>query len=297
VHCEDAYQAVNRARDDRAPLSFLDTSTRFLSRTLKQSNNFTIDHSYCDFRWFRPNRQLQLLVATGRFQQIHYGHLLYLREALFKAIETAHRFRIISGPSDNEYRNSGDAFTPFRERQFLLSLLLSIPRGCIVEGIGRPSSEIKSEQDLLLKPDRVRKHHEQTNDWVRNFFHPIDITAADGLASQATLFVTAKEEDMIYHEDHPLGPIHPIHLVSNYWKSTERIEVYNPQPVSNTSGEIIRSSTLDFDDPSIHEIAPAAACAAAKLIKKKIFGREFQRFVSRIHKRFGFGMYVPGQLD
>jgi hypothetical protein len=73
-----------------------------------QGEKFSLEHSYSDFRWFRPNRHLKLLVTTGRFQQVHYGHLLYLRKGLLRAIETNSRFRVITGPSDNEYRTHPD---------------------------------------------------------------------------------------------------------------------------------------------------------------------------------------------
>lgn len=263
----------------------------------------TVRHRYSDFRWFIPNRYLRLLVATGRFQKIHYGHLLYLRKALFKAIDTGCRFRIITGPSDDEYRTqpelkgSTNSFIPFSERQFLLSLLLSIPSKCIVEGLGRPSSEIRSMDDLRLKPEKVKKHHEQTNHWVENFFHPINITAADGVSSKINLFVTTKEEDKIYHESYTDGPVHPIYLVSNYWNNTEHVEVYNPEPIKNTSGTIIRSSNLDFNDLCVCETIPAAAYAAEELIKMNILGLRFRKHLSRIHKQFGFGSYVPRQID
>jgi hypothetical protein len=267
-----------------------------------QGEKFSLEHSYSDFRWFRPNRHLKLLVTTGRFQQVHYGHLLYLRQGLLWAIETNSRFRVITGPSDNEYRTQPDLkgmrqfFAPFRERRFLLSLLLNIPKSCIVKGRGRPSSIIKSEGELRLKAQLAAKHHEQTNHWVKSFFLPVGISEGDGVASRITLFVTAKEEDRIYHESHPEGPVHPIHLVSIHWNRTEQVVDYHPIPETDDSGTVIRSRNLDLNHTSICESVPAAACVATKLLQKNVRGSRFRWVVKRIHRQFRFGPYHPAEL-
>jgi hypothetical protein len=201
------------------------------------------------------------LVATGRFQRVHLGSLSYLVRAYQMAQQLGSDFIILTGPQDEELlvhglrvgRSENRRLLSFRERQVLLSVLLSLPQVAI---LNNKSSPHHGEPGLTI--------------WVNEFFSPLnDAVVKMGEGSQVTgagiyLAIIRKSSDhRVYRKSDK--PKHYVDYLMERYPDLKVIELGASVNDTHLNEELSSSALLQTTDTGASAL-PAVMLAAEFLI-------------------------------
>lgn len=225
------------------------------------------------------------VIATGRFQIIHYGSLAYLKAAKTFADENDYLFCILTGPTNSElsvhgHKDSGahSRLLCFEERRLLISLLLKQPSDLILNNCSSP-------------------HHGETGltKWANEFLAPLEKEHGqyskqlrDCVARKSLILTTVvkkndikiyKPKDTAYHYTYYLQKRYPwMEIVDIGSKINENLDIS------------IGASDLNKEIELISDCLPPAMLAAEILRNTNIdfsFGEPKQILLS-VQEEFGF---------
>jgi hypothetical protein len=226
---------------------------------------------------------MQIVLATGRFQTIHFGSLSYMLRAQDFAARKSAAFFINTGPRDDELIEHGLRVPPtrrrrmlsFAERRSLISVLLAIPEKTILNNRSSP-------------------HHGQPglDAWVKTFFEPLwqALAVSPSVVNESTINVTLatvkKTDDYRLYQLGDEEKHYTDYLVDAYpWLVVLDLDTVHDRPVHRP----LSSSTLPPPTTLTSFGLPAVMAAAEVLLEmgSQLTDESSKRALASVYRRYG----------